>query len=435
MIKNRINQFLTDQQFGAHRIDMQKEMGLFLLSMEEGLRGSSAGMEMIPTWLTLPKTEVVNEKVIVMDMGGSNVRVAVACFDSNGAFTLEKFAKYPMPGSDEPCTKAEFLEHMVRFLRPVLGESKRIGICFSYEVEILPDHDGRISRFTKEVQIPEMEGELIGGTLRTALEERGLDSDIEVVVLNDTVAALLGGMADRGDRKFDNYIGVIMGTGLNTAYIEQVGNIYKLAQPFDHPTMIINMESGGYAIDHRSPLDVRLDEASTAPGYHKFEKMIAGRYQGGIGYELIASAVAEGLFSTAFAERFAACKRVSGRELDAFLFRPYGQNSMALLCETEADRTHLTFLIRAIFDRAACLVAVALGGILTKTDAGRCPHVPCMITAEGSTYEKSKLFKDMLNFYTRHFIEDELGRYCEYRQVTNSNLIGTALATIANTNK
>ena len=108
MIKNRINQFLTDQQFGAHRIDMQKEMGLFLLSMEEGLRGSSAGMEMIPTWLTLPKTEVVNEKVIVMDMGGSNVRVAVACFDSNGAFTLEKFAKYPMPGSDEPCTKAEF---------------------------------------------------------------------------------------------------------------------------------------------------------------------------------------------------------------------------------------------------------------------------------------------------------------------------------------
>ena len=81
------------------------------------------------------------------------------------------------------------------------------------------------------------------------------------------------------------------------------------------------------------------------------------------------------------------------------------------------------------------MAAVALGGILTKTDAGRCPHVPCMITAEGSTYEKSKLFKDMLNFYTRHFIEDELGRYCEYRQVTNSNLIGTALATIANTNK
>ncbi len=432
MNRELVNQFLEQYQFGVRHIDMQKEMGLFLLSMEEGLQGGPEGMEMIPTWLGPPNDLPTGEKVIVMDMGGSNVRVAVAGFNQEGEVKLSHFQKYEMPGSNSPCTKEEFLESMVEFLRPVLGESDRVGICFSYEVEILPNHDGRILRFTKEVEVPEMEGELLGESLRAALDERGLDSDIKVVVLNDTVAALLGGAAARGDRVFDNYIGIIMGTGMNAAYVEAVERIAKLEQGFYCDTMIINMEAGGYSIVNRSSIDQKLDEASNMPGYHKFEKMISGRYQGPTGHALIAAAATEGLFSKTFTERFESCESLSSRDLDKFLYRPFGANLLAELCESDADREVLTILISAIFERAACLVALAIGGILTRMDAGRSSIRPCLITIEGTTYDKSKLFKDMLVAYMHSFVQESLGRYYEFVQVENSNLIGTALATVAN---
>ena len=95
--------------------------------------------------------------------------------------------------------------------------SRKIGLCFSFATEMYPDRDGRPLAFSKEVLLPEVEGELIGANLKLPLKAHGYNDEIGVVLLNDTVAALLGGMGQVGQREIWSFVGFILGTGTNTA--------------------------------------------------------------------------------------------------------------------------------------------------------------------------------------------------------------------------
>lgn len=425
---DRVDHFLNQLEFDTRRWDTGRAMTLIAEAMQAGLSGSVEHMPMLLTWLGEPSEVTPGEPVIVMDLGGSNVRVAVVTPGADGAFDISDFQQYEMPGRHGACTRADFLEHMVGFLRPVQDKSRRLGICFSYEATVLPDHDAQIIRFSKEVSIPEMEGEKLGASLKAALRAQRLRDDYDIVMLNDTVAALLGGLAQCGGRRFDQYIGLIIGTGTNTAYFESTSRIAKLDLPFDRSRMIINMESGGYRIERRSPIDEALDRESLMPGYHRFEKMISGRYLGEIGARLIRAAAAEGLFAPETAAGLAAMPDLTAMELDAFLYRPYGDGALAGVCRRDVDRDTLVRLITAVFDRAACLTAIQLGAILIRSDWGIRPSLPVLVTVEGSTYGKSKLFKQLLTVHAHRLIAEGLGRTVEFTEVANSNLIGAALA-------
>jgi hexokinase len=83
-------------------------------------------------------------------------------------------------------------------------------------------------------------------------------------------------------------IGCIFGTGCNAAYMEEVGEIPKLAHmnlPPETP-MAINCEWGAFDNEHvvlpRTTYDVVIDRDSPRPGQQAFEKMIAGLYLGEI---------------------------------------------------------------------------------------------------------------------------------------------------------
>ena len=95
-----------------------------------------------------------------------------------------------MPGRDEEVSGEVFYEAICAGLLPVADRFDRIGFCFSYPAEILPNRDGRLLRWTKEIQIPEMVGSCVGMNLVAALEQRGAGRK-SVTVLNDTTATLL----------------------------------------------------------------------------------------------------------------------------------------------------------------------------------------------------------------------------------------------------
>ena len=71
----------------------------------------------------------------------------------------------------------------------MLNFPKGLDSVFHILTEILPDKDGRLLQFCKEVQAPEVVGELIGKKL---LETLGMEEK-QIVILNDTVATLLAG--------------------------------------------------------------------------------------------------------------------------------------------------------------------------------------------------------------------------------------------------
>lgn len=76
-------------------------------------------------------------------------------------------------------------------MKDIVETSSKIGFCFSYPTEMLPTGDGKLITFTKEVKAPEVEGAVIGENLKMALVRAGFNAEKEIVILNDTVAALL----------------------------------------------------------------------------------------------------------------------------------------------------------------------------------------------------------------------------------------------------
>lgn len=81
-------------------------------------------------------------------------------------------------------------------------------------------------------------------------------------------------------------IGCIFGTGCNAAYMEECGEIPKIAHmnlPPDMP-MAINCEYGAFdnqlKVLPRTKYDTIVDKESPRPGQQCFEKMIAGLYLG-----------------------------------------------------------------------------------------------------------------------------------------------------------
>ncbi|MEE9368225.1 MAG: hypothetical protein V3V05_05100 [Pontiella sp.] len=50
---------------------------------------------------------------------------------------------------------------LVDALEPIKDEFDSIGFCFSYVATIMPDYDGRLLRWTKEIKIPELIGKHI----------------------------------------------------------------------------------------------------------------------------------------------------------------------------------------------------------------------------------------------------------------------------------
>jgi hexokinase len=339
-----------------------------------------------------------------------------------------------MPGSNGEISREEFFDTIVECLEPVIDKSDRIGFCFSYPTEMLPNGDGKLIRFTKEVSVRDMTGVEIGSYLAKTINVRRNALLKKVVLLNDTVATLLGGKAAVPDRRFDGYIGFILGTGTNTCYIEQNKNILKASSLSPEGFTIVNMESGGYDKAPRGIIDEAFDRSTADPGNQQFEKMISGAYQGNLILEIIRTAIGEGLFSKGFEDQMKSIHDISSQEINDFCLYPYSdENKLSKIVhnkrvESESDRLIIYQIIDAFFERAAKLVAINLASIMLKTGTGKNPCLPVCVAVEGTTFYKSKLFKGKLDYYVKKYLNDKLGIYCEFVKADNATLSGTAIA-------
>ncbi|MCX7843456.1 MAG: hexokinase [Clostridia bacterium] len=431
--REKVNDFLIRYNMHYDCIDFDESCSEFIKDMEAGLEGKESSLMMLPTYISMEKEIPADEPIIVMDAGGTNFRVAVVCFDKDRKAVIEDFKLFSMPGTKGEIGREELFSTIAEYMKPVLGKSNKIGFCFSYPTEVHANRDGKLISFSKEVKVRDVEGLFIGENLIKTIKQMGYSGDKSIVLLNDTVATLLGGRAFHPDRSFDGYMGFILGTGTNTCYIEENRNIRKIPELKNSAgSMLINMESGTYSKIPRGKFDIEFDNSTKNPGKYAFEKMMSGAYQGGLTLTVIKGAIEEGLFSGDFALRAKGFKELASKEIDDFLLYPYGDNVLAKLCADDSDRLVLYYLIDAIFERAAKLVAVNLTAVMMKTGKGTNPCSPVCITAEGTTFYKSRLFKIKLDHYIRTFTNDKKSLYCEFVKAENTTLIGTAIAGLLN---
>lgn len=432
----RVGDFLRRNGMHHDTIDFDQNVERFIEEMERGLMGQGGSLPMIPTYISMEDNVPRNEPVIVIDAGGTNLRVCVVSFNDEGKTVITDFQNHPMPGTQGEMDRDTFFSTMADYLAPVIHKSRKIGFCFSYPVEIQPNRDGKLLFFTKEVKVHGVNGEMLGKGLMDAIGAKGLPRPESVVILNDTVAALLGGRAALPNRVFDSYIGFILGTGTNTCYIENTRNITKLSAVSAHDgNMLINVESGGYECAPRGAFDEDFDTATVNPGRYAFEKMISGGYQGALFQTIIGKCAESGLFSATFAEAFAKIDTLTSKDIDDFLFYPKSQKRVLSKCcglddaeQTKTDRYTLYAIIDIIIERAAKLVAINLTATVLKSGKGHDPLFPVLITADGSTFYKSKLFRGKLDTYIARYMNGERGLYCEFVKAENANLVGSAIA-------
>ena len=215
--------FLEEHKMRAEDINIQHIVDEFTSEMLKGLEGSESSLRMIPTYIEADNQFLTGVPVVAIDAGGTNFRAALVKFNFQGKLEVTNMMNAKMPGLEGEISKTEFFQTIAGYVKALAHESDKIGFCFSYPTEILPNKDGKLIHFCKEVQAPGVVGQLIGKNL---LEALGMPEK-QIVILNDTVATLLAGKSASLRHDYDSFIGYILGTGTNTCYIENNLNIHK----------------------------------------------------------------------------------------------------------------------------------------------------------------------------------------------------------------
>ena len=369
----------------AADIDRESMIRDFLSEMEKGLKGEQSSLMMVPTFVGVNGKVPEGARAAVLDAGGTNCRGAIVEIPPK----IDSRENRPMPGTKGEVGEEEFYEAFaseVRRLAP-MATVKKIGWCFSYPAEATRSLDARLVRWTKGIQAPAIVGQYVGEELLKRL------GGGEIAIVNDTVATLLAAKATEGDRTYSSYVGFILGTGTNCAYVEKCANILKLGAEAGEGTMIINAESGGFNKIAVSAFDKAMDAKTSNAGYQTFEKLISGAYLGGIGLEIYKAAAREGMFSAKASAALAGIGALETMDFDNFCagFRKPGRdNPLDAVFADPDDAKMARRLGIPVFERAAVLTAVHLAAFVIKSGEGTDASAPVAINADGSTYYKTR---------------------------------------------
>ncbi len=425
--------FLKKYEMDLEEVDINQNVKSFLDEMQRGLEGQKSSLDMIPTFIKATADIPVNKPVIAIDAGGTNFRCASVRFNERKQPIIEDMKKFIMPGVQSEITKEEFFEAIARYIEDIADVSEKIGFCFSYPTEILPNKDGKLIRFSKEIKIKQVQGQAIGQNLNFAIKNLGVSNEKHIVILNDTVASLLGGVG-HNNRVFSGYIGFILGTGTNCCYVEKNSSIKKRKDLDLMDSQIINGETGGFNKCKTGKLDVLFDKSTNNPGSQIFEKMISGAYLGPMCLLTAQTACRDGLFSKQIADEILKLTDFSTIQVDDFMCYPYGDNVLACICKKgkQRDVQVLYHIIDRIIERAAKLTAINLSAMAIKSDCDTSPDRPLCIVAEGTTFYSLKGLKSKAEFYLKQYLENEFEIYYDIIAVDNATLIGAAIAGLTN---
>jgi hexokinase len=421
--EERVDRFLARNGLEAGSLDPDAVLADFLEEMKNGLAGRESSLAMIPTFITADKPVPSGRRVIVVDAGGTNLRVATAVFNDRGLPEIENFSNHEMPGLQKEVGKEEFFDLFAGYLLPVAGLADTVGLCFSYAAEITPDGDGQLLTWTKEIRAPEVIGEPICRNIAERLEAKGFRP--KFTLLNDTVATLLAGKSVGGSERYDSYVGFILGTGTNTSYMEKNVNIRKRKDLDTAGAQAINVESGNFGKGPLGPIDLAFNRSTVSPGTYTFEKMISGAYLGGLCLLVAKTAAEEGLFTTPGARILSSLPELSTVEVDAFLRNPRRGPEHPLNSLGDEDKEVVDRLFTAVIERASLLAAINISAAVLKSEGGK--RRPVCVNVDGSTFYKTMGLKPQAEEYLRRILTP---RGLSYRliRVDDSPLIGAAVA-------
>ncbi|XP_028451889.1 hexokinase-2-like [Perca flavescens] len=337
-----------------------------------------------------------------MDLGGTNLRILrVRVVDGN--LEVLNAESTPITTEIKQGTGERLFDHIAARLgdfpvpQDLQGETLPLGFAFSFPCEQNQIDQSILIRWTKGFNCSRVEGKDVVTLLREAIQRtRNMNYNIgPVVIVNDTV----GAMMSCGYNNPSCEIGMIIGTGTNACYMEEMRNVRRVEG--EEGRMCINTEWGGFGDDGslkdiQTEFDVKVDETSINPSVHIFEKMISGMYLGEIVRLLLVRLAEDNLL---FRGRTWQALRTPFTFETKFISEIEEQddglvNTRRILTELGLERelvdcAVVRLVCETISSRAADLCAAALATIVNRIRTNRgLSHLNTTVGVDGTVYRR-----------------------------------------------
>ncbi|XP_060893251.1 hexokinase-2 [Labrus mixtus] len=405
----------------------------FRREMDKGLcrdTNPAAAVKMLPTFVLSTPDGTEQGEFLALDLGGSNFRVLLVKVSANDKQEVEMENQiYAIPENLMRGSGSELFDHiadcLADFMEKLGIKDKKLplGFTFSFPCQQTKLDESVLLSWTKAFKAGGVEGKDVVGLLRRSIKKRG-DLNIDILaVINDTV----GTMMTCG---FDDplcEIGLIVGTGTNACYMEQMRNLELLDG--DEGRMCVNTEWGAFGDDGaledlRTDIDREIDAGSLNPGKQLFEKMISGMYMGEMVRLVLVRMTKEKLL---FQGKTTAQLLTTGRFKTNYIYTiDTDKDEEGLLSAEEVlrglgldpsvkDCIATQRVCQIVSTRAAHLCAASLVALLRQIrDNKAAEKLRATIGVDGSVYKNHAEFSRRLHKMVRRLVPD-----CDVRFLTS----------------
>lgn len=422
--------------------------------MDNGLQrdvNHVATVKMYPTYVRSLPDGTESGRYLALDLGGTNFRVLLVHLRGHEPPDVtSKLYLIPtriMLGSGTKLFDhiaeciSEFLDEL-SLREQLLSSTEPLPLGFTFSFPCVQDGlaSARLVRWTKGFKCSGVEGEDVVMLLQKAIKRKGGLNVECTAILNDNVGVLM--TAAHTDTRCR--VGIILGTGTNCCYVEDIDKVELWDGDKGEPKqVIINTEWGAFGDNGvlnflRNSVDQRLDAESLNPGHQLFEKMISGMYMGELVRLLLCELTLKGLLfggrgsDEMFERNRFYTKYISEIESDD----PVGPltNTKLVLEELNIDRftrddcRYVQHICWQVSQRAAYLAGTAVASVIDRLEPD---HVT--VAVDGSLYRFHPHFKDLMQNKISQLIEPN--RKFKLVLANDGSGKGAALVAAANRNR
>ncbi|NWW71186.1 HXK3 protein, partial [Climacteris rufus] len=284
--RREVNEVLAPLRL--NHADLEKVQALMRQEMELGLgrdTNATASVRMLPTFVCGTPDGTERGDFLALDLGGTNFRVLLVRVTEEGISMASEI--YVIPTTIMQGTGEELFDHIIECIMDFQMKQKLamdnlpLGFTFSFPCQQVGLDKALLLNWTKGFSASDCVGQDVVHLLRNAAQRKQHVGLQVVALVNDTVGTMMSCGYD--DPRCE--IGLIVGTGTNACYMEEMKNVGTVEG--EQGRMCINMEWGAFGdngcLDHIfTHFDRVVDDSTINPGKQRFEKLISGMYLGEI---------------------------------------------------------------------------------------------------------------------------------------------------------
>ncbi|CAL8243479.1 unnamed protein product [Lota lota] len=385
---------------------------------------AAESVKMLPTHVCSTPDGSENGDFLALDMGGSRfkvlrVKVRQQVGKKGRGVEMEE-QTYPIPKELLNGKGSELFDHVSQSLKHFVDtnnidpEKKHpLGFTFSFPCHQNTLNQGVLLNWTKNYRARGVQGKDVARALMESIHRTG-GMDVELLALvNDTVGTMMTCAFDDPHCE----VGLIIGTGTNACYMEELRHIDLVEG--DEGRMCVNTEWGAFGDDgalndYITEFDRDIDAASVTPRKQIFEKLVSGLYLGELVRLVVVKMAKQGLL---FDGHVPDTLRTKGKITTAHVasmeqYKDGLRNTRAILLDlglspSDDDCVAVQHVSTVVSFRSSNLVAAGLAAILTRVRQNRkLKTLRITVGVDGTVYRTHTQYAKRLHKVVRRLVPD-----------------------------